>query len=322
MSLRAGFVSWTLAAVLALAAPARAAEFAWRLPAGFPEPAVPADNPMSEAKVTLGRALFADVRLSVSGRHSCQSCHDPSRAFTDGMQRSRGARGDLLPLNAPTLINAAYNVSFGWQDPQARTLEQQMLGPLLNAHELGLAGRETMVERELAADAATVQAFRLAFPRDEDPVTLVNVIRAIAAFERTLIAADSPFDRYVFRGEHGALDVVQKQGMALFFSKAGCSDCHGGFHFSGAWVDREHAGAKPVFADTGTGVTVRVPTLRNLGATSPYLHDGRLATVEDVIGQYERLAVDPNADPRLRRVPLTTEERQALRAFLRSLDTG
>ena len=276
---------------------------------------------MSDAKVALGRMLFADSRLSIGGQHSCQSCHDPGRAFTDGLARSRGARGDLLPLNAPTLLNVAYNASYGWQDPQVRTLEQQMLGPLLHPLELGLAGRERTVERELEADAEMLRAFRLAFPQEQEPVTMANVIRAIATFERTLIAGGSDFDRYVFRGEHDALDASQKQGMALFYSKAGCSACHGGINFAGAWVDRDHAAAEPLFADTGTGASVRVPTLRNLGATAPYLHDGRLAAVEDVIEHYERLAADPGADARLRRAPLTTAERLALRQFLRSLDS-
>jgi cytochrome c peroxidase len=145
------------------------------------------------------------------------------------------------------------------------------------------------------------------------------VIRAIAAFERTLIAGDSAFDRYVFRGEHTALSVRQKQGMALFFSKAGCSGCHGGINFTGPWRDREHPSAEPRFADAGTGVAVRVPTLRNLSRTAPYLHDGRLATLDAVFDHYERLAADPAADERLRRAPLTTEERAALRDFLHSL---
>ncbi len=105
---------------------------------------MPADNPMSAAKVALGEVLFADPRLSITGQHSCQSCHSPARAFTDGLPRSRGATGEALPLNAPTLFNVAYNASLGWRDPNVRTLEQQMRGPLFNDHprELGLAGRE------------------------------------------------------------------------------------------------------------------------------------------------------------------------------------
>jgi cytochrome c peroxidase len=309
--------------VTALAAHAFAGDYRWNLPAGFPEPAVPANNPMSEAKVSLGRSLFADTRLSISGRHSCQSCHDPARAFTDGLPRSRGAQDDELPLNAPSLVNVAYNASYGWRDPGIRTLEQQMRGPLFNEHprELGLAGQESQVEARLSADDATSHAFAAAFPQDARPATLGNAILAIAAYERTLIRGDAPFDRYVFGGDHAALDESQKQGMQLFFTRAGCSACHGGINFAGPWTDRGHAEASPVFADVGTGIAVRVPTLRNLARTAPYLHDGRLTTLDAVLDNYEQRAADPAADRRLRREPLTTSERSALRDFLAALDS-
>jgi len=304
---------------------ARAAEFRWQLPAGFPEPAVPADNPMSVAKVALGAKLFADGRLSITGRHSCQSCHSPERAFTDGLPRSRGASGENLPLNAPTLLNAAYNSSLGWRDPYLRTLEQQMRGPLFNEHplELGLAGHESSVEQALREDGAMVRDFGAAFPGANQPISMDNVIRAIAAYERTLFAGYSAFDRYVFGGEHDALSERQKAGMQLFFSgRTGCAACHGGVNFAGPWVDRDHYQAEPVFADTGTGVAVRVPTLRNLPATAPYMHDGRFASLDQVLDHYEKLAADPAADARLRRAPLTTDERNSLREFLLSLADG
>ena len=327
MSRAAGRVATIVVAgamLAAMAITARAGEYRWQLPAGFAEPAVPADNPMSDAKVELGAKLFADPRLSITGGHSCQSCHSPERAFTDGLKRSRGASGDELPLNAPTLLNAAYNASLGWRDASVRTLEQQMHGPLFNRdpRELGLAGREALVERALRADPDTVRAFGAAFPGIDDPVSMENVIRAIAAYERTLFAGRSAFDRYVFRGDHRALSERQKAGMELFFSqRTGCAACHGGVNFAGAWVDRDHQ-AEPVFADTGTGVAVRVPTLRNLPATAPYMHDGRFAGLDQVLDHYETLAVDPAADPRLRRALLTTDERAQLREFLLSLADG
>jgi cytochrome c peroxidase len=196
-----------------------------------------------------------------------------------------------------------------------------MRGPLFNEHppELGLAGREAAVERVLADDPAMRAAFASAFPAESAPLTLGNAIKAIAVYERTLISAGSPFDRYVFAGDHSALDDTEKRGMALFFSeRAGCSRCHGGINFSGDWVDRDHAG-RATFADTGTGESVRVPTLRNLPATAPYLHDGRFATLDAVLDHYETLAADPRADARLRRSPLTTQERGLLRGFLDSL---
>src|SRR5688572_22589687 len=136
---RAG-IAVVFSAAIALLAVARAEEFTWHLPRGFAPPTVPADNPMSSAKVALGARLFADTRLSVTGKHSCQSCHEPSRAFTDGHSQSTGATGSRVPLNAPTLLNVAYQPSLGWLDPAVRTLEEQMRGPLFNAHpiELGL----------------------------------------------------------------------------------------------------------------------------------------------------------------------------------------
>lgn len=323
----AAIAAWAVLAAMA-ATMARAAEFRWQLPAGFPEPAVPADNPMSAAKVDLGSRLFADPRLSITGQYSCQSCHSPEHAFTDGLGRSRGALGDEMPLNAPTLLNVAYSSSLGWRDANLRTLEQQMRGPLFNEHprELGLAGITRQVERALLADGAMVRAFGAAFPGADQPVSMDNVIRAIAAYERTLFAGGSAFDRYVFGGDHDALSERQKAGMQLFFSaRAGCAACHGGVNFAGAWIDRDHRDhreAEPVFADTGTGVAVRVPTLRNLPATAPYMHDGRFAALDQVLDHYESLAVDPAAEPRLRRAPLTTGERESLKEFLLSLADG
>jgi cytochrome c peroxidase len=322
--------AWTsiAAACLAAAVCARlsahdsaAAEFAWNLPRGFPEPVVPADNPMSVAKVALGARLFADTRLSVTGQYSCQSCHAPALGFTDGLVRSRGATGHTLELNAPTLLNAAYNASLGWKDTGTHTLEQQMRLPLFHPSELGLAGRETLVESQLAADPGVSRAFAEAFPGEARAVSMTNVIRAVAAYERTLLAGNSAFDRYVFGGEHEALSATQKRGMQLFFSaRSGCSSCHGGINFAGPWVDRDHPSADAVFADTGTGQAVRVPTLRNLALTAPFMHDGRFATLAAVLDHYEKLATDPAADPRLRRAPLTTGERAELGEFLEALN--
>jgi cytochrome c peroxidase len=311
---------WAALAAVTLATLARADGYAWRLPAGFPEPAVPADNPMSEAKVALGMRLFSDRRLSASGRHSCESCHSPALAFTDGLPRSRGVTGETLPLNAPTLLNVAYNPSLGWNDPAVRTLEQQMTGPLFNEHprELGLKGREAAVERLLGLDPTLVSGFAAAFPDDDSPVSMPNVVRAIAAYERTLISAGSPFDRYVFSGDHAALDDAQKRGMEIFAGRAGCAACHGGINFAGPWVDRDVPRAEPAFADSGTGATVRVPTLRNVARTGPYMHDGRFATLDAVLAHYEKLARE-SVDPRLARPPLTTGELDALRVFLDSL---
>jgi len=243
---------------------------------------------MSEAKVALGKRLFFEPQLSVNGRYSCASCHDPARSFSDGRTLAVGTTGDTLPHNAMALINVAYNVSFGWTDPRGRSLEAQMLKPLLARHpvELGLAGREASVCAALAADPQYRSAFAAAFPQGAAPrqdaagaVTFDHIVKAIAAFERTLISGRSPFDRYVFSGEHGALSAEAK----------------------------------------------RVPTLRNIALTAPYMHDGRFATLAQVLEHYSELGRRAQApegghqDRRLPQRPLSARERAELSAFLESL---
>jgi len=322
---------WLLAAQ-----PLAAAEvYTWRLPPGFPQPAVPADNPMSDAKVALGQRLFFDPLLSVNGRYSCASCHDPQRSFSDGRVVAVGATGEPLAHNALALVNVAYNVSFGWSGRHARSLESQMLEPILNRHppELGLAGREASVCAALAADPQYAAAFADAFPTASAPqqraagaVTFDHVVKASAAFERTLISGRSPFDRYVFSGEHAALGKEAKRGMTLFFSRAvGCAQCHAGFNFAGNWRDAEGETGRPSIARNGTSASpMRVPTLRNIALTAPYMHDGRFGTLEEVIGHYSRLGEAALAhrrrpDPRLPQRPLSPSERTELIAFLTSL---
>jgi cytochrome c peroxidase len=301
-----------LGAAGAAAAPGEAYE--WRLPRGFPVPAVPADNPMSDAKVALGQRLFFEPRLSVSGSHSCASCHDPAKAFTDGRARSAGATGATLPHSSMALVNVAYNVSFGWSRPDVRSLEEQMLQPLLNEHpvEMGLAGREAAVTRLLLADAAYRTAFATAFPREAAPVSFANLVKAIAAYERTLLSGNAPFDRHVFGGDHAALSADARAGLTLFYSgRTGCSACHSGFNFSGNWVDAQGATGEPSFADNGTGEKLRVPTLRNIAMTAPYMHDGRYATLDAVLDHYSTAGPRP--------FDLDAGERRELLAFMASL---
>jgi cytochrome c peroxidase len=290
---------------------------AWTLPRGFPLPAVPADNPMSDAKVALGRRLFFEPSLSVTGQYSCATCHQPARAFTDGRKVSIGAMGDPTPTNAMSLTNVAYNVSFGWSTPTVRSLEDQMRQPMLNDHpvEMGLKGRERQVLSQLVSDRAWRPAFLAAFPEANGRFDFDHIIKAIAAFERTLISGHSPFDEYVFNGKHDALTSEAKRGMALFYSeRLGCGSCHSGFNFSGAWRDAQGATAEPSFASNGVGAAaVRVPTLRNVALTAPYMHDGSLSTLEAVLDHYQQ------AGPPLRTFTLTDAERHELTTFLQSL---
>jgi cytochrome c peroxidase len=302
------------------------ASFEWQLPRGFPTPFVPADNPMSAAKVALGQRLFFETRLSATGRYSCASCHDPVRSYTDGRARAVGATGAVMMHSAMALINVAYNLSYGWQHPQVSSLEAQMRQPLFNRHpvEIGLAGREREVRTALAADATYRQQFAAVFG---GAISIAHIIDAIAAFERTLIAGHSAFDAYVFAGQHDALSPAAKRGMALFFSRRiGCAGCHSGFNFSGNWRDRAGPTGKASFADDGLGVgPVRIPTLRNIALTAPYMHDGRFATLDAVLDHYERVGKLPSSahggrrDPRLKAFTLNQEEREELTAFLGSL---
>ena len=309
--------------------------YRWQLPRGFPQPAVPAGNPMSDAKVALGERLFFEPRLSVTGRYSCASCHDPGRSFSDGRTVAVGATGEKLPHNALALVNVAYNVSFGWSKPHVDSLEAQMLEPMLNRHplELGLAGREASLLKTLSDDPQYAAGFAAAFASPRTPqeqasgaVTFDHLVKAIAAFERTLISGQSPFDHYVFGGEHGALTEQAKRGMALFFSSAvGCARCHSGFNFAGNWRDARGATGRASFADNGTGQAVRVPTLRNIALTAPYMHDGRFATLAAVLEHYSELgqrAQSGDGRHRDRRLPqraLSASERSELIAFLESL---
>jgi cytochrome c peroxidase len=246
-----------------------------------------------------------------------------------------GATGEKLPHNALALINVAYNVSFGWSKPQVRSLEAQMLEPMLKRHplELGLAGREASLCRTLSADPQYAAEFAAAFPpegargeRAVEPVTFERVVKAIAAFERTLISGQSPFDRYVFGGERAALSEEAKRGMALFFSPvAGCAQCHSGFNFAGNWRDAQGATGRASFANNGTGRPMRVPTLRNIVLTAPYMHDGRFATLPEVLEHYSELGqrapsgTGTPQDPRLPQRALSPSERRELIAFLESL---
>ena len=278
---------------------------------------------MSAVKVALGRRLFFEPRLSVTGHDSCSTCHDPARSFTDGKARAAGALGDTLPRGAMALVNVAYNISFGWTRPDVRSLEAQMRQPLFNTHpvELGLAGHEAAVTRELAMDPGYATAFANAFP-GAAPVTLDHAIQAIAAFERTLISGDSPFDRYVFQGDHMALSESAKRGMALFFSRqGGCSSCHSGFNFTGTWRDDQGDTGKAAFASNGTSARpMRVPTLRNVALTAPYMHDGRFPTLDAVLDHYFSLGARAiRYDARLPRTALDMQQRADLIAFLNSL---
>jgi cytochrome c peroxidase len=298
--------AWLISAATVLA------DYQWNLPPGFPEPLVPADNPMSEAKVALGAVLFSDPRLSVTGAYSCASCHRPELAFTDGLAAAVGATGEHHARNTPTLFNAAYHTSFGWADPNTRTLETQHLIPMYNTAPVELGLNDEQVERlldELTTDPSIYRQLRGAFPElDREALALAHVVQALASYVRSLVIADSAFDRYLYFDED-ALSVAAKAGVQLFFSdRLRCALCHASFNLSAPVRSATAPAVEPVFHNTGLydlgdgrypdpGVAAhtgrpedtgafRAPSLRNVALTAPYMHDGSVASLREVLAVY------------------------------------
>jgi cytochrome c peroxidase len=363
--LRAALAALLLAAASVAASPAAARDsvasassaavvpaWEWRLPTGFPAPLEPADNPMSAAKVELGRHLFYDRRLSGNRTQACASCHRQEHAFTDGLPQAVGSTGEKHRRSAMSLANVAYAVTLTWSDPEMFRLEEQALVPMLGTQpvELGLAGLEAEVEARLAADPRYTTLFAAAFPGVPDPIRLENVVRALACFERTLLSGNSPYDQVVFQGRMEAMSESAWRGMRLFYSaRLACSQCHAGFNFSGPVtyaglpetpparfhntglynvdgrgaypaIDRgllEHTGRR---RDMGR---FKAPTLRNITLTAPYMHDGSLPTLESVLDHYARGGraggKSRSRSPLVAGFALDEGERRDLLAFLASL---
>jgi cytochrome c peroxidase len=244
---------------------------------------------MTAEKVALGRRLFYDVRLSGNGTQACASCHQQKRAFTDGRARAVGSTDEIHPRSAMSLANAAYGASLTWLDGGHANLEDQMLVPLFGEKplEMGLKGREEEAVARLNADPIYSRLFAAAFPDDAEPVSLLNVRKAIAYFERTIISGDAPYDRLVWKDDRDALSESARRGMALFFSnRLACATCHAGFTFSGPAAWEGGPNPEATFHDNGLGGRFRAPTLRNVAVTSPYMHDRRFTTLETVIDHY------------------------------------
>ncbi len=331
----------------------------WSLDPSLPPPAVPADNPMSAAKVELGRWLFYDQRLSVNGTTSCASCHIQALAFTDGKPLSVGATGEIHPRGSMTLVNAAYASRLTWANQLLERLEDQMLTPLFGEEpvEMGMAGREADIVALLRDETRYAELVPAAFPDEEDPYSVLSAIRAIAAFVRTIISHDAPYDRYL-RGDEGAISANAVRGMELFFSeRLECFHCHGGFNFTdstthaNAKVDRVgyhntglyNIDANGAYPPDNTGLydmtgqrrdmgRFKAPTLRNIAVTAPYMHDGSIATLDEVIDHYQRGGrlieqgaragdgrLSPFKSEFIRGFELTSAERADLIAFLESL---
>ncbi len=219
--------------------------FIWHLPKGFPEPFVPADNPTTSAKVDLGRYLGSTTkRMSSNGKTTCATCHRQELAFTDGRKVSLGTTGESHSRNAMSLVNVAYSAVLTWSDPRMTKLEDQALVPMFGTHpvELGLRKGDNFLPT-LRADQTYRTLFPKAFPGLADPFSVENVTKAIACFERTIISANSPYDRYHYGGDDNAVSASAKKGEELFYSEpCACFHCHGGFDFSDATMSKRAGG--------------------------------------------------------------------------------
>lgn len=348
-----------LVVALAVSGCARETPYEWQLPPGFPQPRVPEDNSLTVEKVELGRHLFYDKRLSANGAQACASCHRQSHAFSEEAAIATGSTGQQHHRNSMALVNVAYTATFTWAHSGINTVEQHVLLPLFGDKpvEMGAAGHEQEILARLRGDPGYEKLFARAFPGASERVTFDNVAKALASFVRTLISFGSPFDRYAYYGEDGALTQSQVRGMNLFMSeRLECAHCHAGFNFS-QFVTHESAavserafhitGLYPqsetyisgadygLFAVTGQPADqdrFKAPTLRNIERSAPYMHDGSLATLNEVIDFYSaggRVLTEgprsgdgrahPGKSPFIRGFTLTAQEREDLLAFLSSL---
>lgn len=359
-------VGWLLVATLGAAGStgcrdtAPRAEYGFPVPDGFPVPLVPSSNPMSASKVALGRRLFYDVRLSGNGSQSCGTCHQSRFAFADDKGRAVGSTGEVHPRGAMSLVNVAFATTFTWANPSLDSLETQATVPMFGEFpvELGVTGHEDEILGRIRADPDYVVLFGEAFPGDAEPIRFSNVARAIAAFERTIVGAGSAFDRATNGVDPSAMSESARRGMDLFFGeRLECFHCHGGsslgqpirgvgleryepeFHGNGLYnvggTGDYPDGNQGLFESTGLPADrgrFKAPTLRNIALTAPYMHDGSVGTLSEVIDHYARGgrriasgpyagdgAANPNKSILVAGFAIGASERADLLAFLDSL---
>ena len=329
------------------------------LPDWMPPPLEPASNRLNAAKAELGRRLFYDVRLSANETKSCASCHRQELAFTDGLPVSPGVTGQLTPRNSMSLANVAYAPVLTWSNPLLHTLEQQALVPLLGQEpvEMGMANLDAELVDRLKAEPIYRELFPRAFPEKQGEISLATVVRALSAFQRTLISANSPYDRYRYEGDIDAMPEAAIRGEALFFSeKFECHHCHNNINMNDTIIHARAPHPEIAFNNTGlynidgkgayppgnTGIAeltgrpedmgrFKAPSLRNVAITAPYMHDGSIATLDGVLDHYAaggrtitngpHAGVGRNNPLKSSFVPgfdMTSQERADLIAFLRS----
>ena len=285
----------------------------------------PADNPITPEKIKLGRLLYFDTRLSVDHTVSCATCHNPAKGFTDQLPVSSGVNHLTGTRNAPTVLNSAFNYFQFW-DGRAGSLEEQAVGPMANPVE--------MAHTLDGATAAIAQVkgygpyFKAAF--GDETVTIDRIAKAIATYERTILSGNSAWDRHVYLNDEAALNDSAKRGLVLFEGKALCTRCHVGFNLTDGQFHNIGVGMAKSDPDKGRYEVTKqekdmgafkTPMLRDLQRTAPYMHDGSMAALEEVVDHYDKGgAPGPWLDSKMEALHLTNEEKQDLLAFLRSLE--
>jgi cytochrome c peroxidase len=305
-------IAVVLVTAAALAVPGVRA-YQWDIPAWVPLPREPAANLTTPAKVELGRHLFYDQRLSATQTMACATCHVQVQAFTDGKRTAVGITGEVSKRNSMALANVAYLPTLTWGNPQIESLEGQALIPIFGEHpvEMGMAGKEAILFDRLRAEPVYQKLFADAFPDlvGAELYSLSTLTKALAAFQRGLLSFNSPYDRYKYGKENNAINAAAKRGEALFFGeKMECYHCHAGLNFTDNIQHAKLAFPEKGFHNTGlynedgqgafppghTGIAeftgrdddmgkFRTPSLRNVALTAPYMHDGSIATLEEVI---------------------------------------
>jgi cytochrome c peroxidase len=297
-----------------------------RLPLGLQAGSayIPADNPMSDDKVTLGKFLYFDARMSKDRTLACSSCHLPFHGFTDPHRTSAGVGGKLGGRNSPTVINRLFSADQFW-DGRAKDLEQQAHGPLINPVEMAMGSHN-----EVAARIRAVKGYAPLFKRafGDPTIDIERIAKAVAAYERTVVAGNSPYDRYQ-AGSKDALSVAAVRGMELFNGKANCKACHTGFNFTDETYQDIGVGMDKPKPDLGRYDQTKqnedrgkfkTPTLRNVALTAPYMHDGSDDTLMDVVEFYNKGGIpNPNLSKEIKPLNLTDQEKHDLVDFLESL---
>ncbi len=290
-----------------------------------PNTYVPADNPLTKEKIELGRAIFFDKRMSKDNTIACASCHMAKKGFADGMPVSTGIKGQRGGRSAPVSFNRVYSKAQFW-DGRAATLEDQSIGPFTNPIEHGFANHDEMV-----AKMKKIPGYRKLFQEVfGGEITIQDVGRAVASFQRTVLSGNSAVDKYDIGGDQNALSDSAKRGLELFRGKARCTRCHSGFNFTDEKFHNLGIGWDDNKVDLGRYMETKnpedigafkTPTLREIARTAPYMHDGRFKSLEEVVKFYNQGGVkNPHQDNTIIPLEMTDDEQQDLVAMLKSLN--